>query len=246
MRTLSRVLKLPRDGSRRAEPAGTHAMTTSFRTLSKFPEPGTLAAARALLLELAPTTGAVPFDSWTSLATICDTGWLPAARRPSAALARVTRRRLRVLATPPLSFAAFARLPAGEGPVHLQGTCAALSGGGGSAPLWSVETVVAADGSRQLAEQGNDFLLSLPGGDGSRAGRRRPPGQRRRSTNRRRRVGVRLRRRDRRPQRPGAVGARSGRARARAALRLRAAAAGVSAAWAHDRRGTLKRQHGPR
>jgi hypothetical protein len=143
-------------------------LTTSFRTLSKFPEPGTLAAARALLLELAPSIGAVPFASWTSLATICDTGWLPAARRPSAALARVTRRRLRVLATQPLPFAAFTRLPAGEGPVHLQGTCAALSGGWGSAPLWSVETIVAADGSRQLAEQGNDFLLSLPGGDAVR------------------------------------------------------------------------------
>lgn len=140
-------------------------MTTSFRTLSKFPEPGTLAAARALLLELAPTTGAVPFDSWTSLATICDTGWLPASRRPSAALVRVTRRRLRVLATAPLSFAAFARLPPGEGPVHLHGTCAALSGGWGDAPLWSVETVAAADGSRQLAEQGSDFLLSLRDGE---------------------------------------------------------------------------------
>ena len=140
----------------------------SFHTLSKVPEPGTLAAARALLLELAPTTGEVPFDSWTSLATICDTGWLPASRRPSAALARVTRRRLRVLATLPLSFAVFARLAAGEGPVHLHGTCAALSGGWGSGPLWSVETVVAGDGSRQLAEQGNDFLLTLPGGDNVR------------------------------------------------------------------------------
>jgi hypothetical protein len=122
-----------------------------------------LAAARALLLELAPSTGAMPFASWTSLATICDTGWLPASRRPSAALARVTRRRLRVLATAPLSFAAFARLQAGEGPVHLQGTCAPLSAGD-SEPLWSVETAVADDGMRQLAEQGSDFLLSL--GDG--------------------------------------------------------------------------------
>ena len=59
-------------------------------------------------------------------------------------------------------------MPAGEGPVHLQGTCAALSGGWGGAPLWSVETVVAADGSRQLAEQGDDFLLSLPDGDAVR------------------------------------------------------------------------------
>jgi hypothetical protein len=139
-------------------------LTTRFRTLTKFPEPGTLAAARALLLELAPSTGAVPFDSWTSLATICDTGWLPASRRPSAALARVTRRRLRALATAPLSFAAFARLQVGEGPVHLQGTCAPLSAGDG-APLWSVETAVADDGMRQLAEQGSDFLLSLPDGE---------------------------------------------------------------------------------
>jgi len=140
-------------------------LATRFRTLTKFPEPGTLAAARALLLELAPSTGAVPFDSWTSLATICDTGWLSASRRPSAALARVTRRRLRVLSTTPLSFAAFARLQAGEGPIHLQGTCAPLSAGDSSAPLWSVETVVADDGVRQLAEQGSDFLLSLPDGE---------------------------------------------------------------------------------
>jgi hypothetical protein len=139
-------------------------LTTRFRKLTKFPEPGTLAAARALLLELAPSTGAVPFDSWASLATICDTGWLPASRRPSAALARVTRRRLRVLATAPLPFAAFASLQAGEGPVHLQGTCAPLSAGETSAPLWSVEPAIAADGVRQLAEQGGDFLLSL--GDG--------------------------------------------------------------------------------
>jgi hypothetical protein len=137
---------------------------TSFRTLTKFPEPGTLAAARALLLELAPSTGAVPFDSWTSLATICDTGWLPASRRPSPALARVIRRRLRVLVAAPLSFAAFARLQAGEGPVHLQGTCAPLSAGAGE-PLWSVATAVADDGVRQLAEQGSDFLLSLRDGE---------------------------------------------------------------------------------
>jgi hypothetical protein len=140
-------------------------LATRFRTLTKFPEPGTLAAARALLLELAPSTGAVPFDSWTSLATICDTGWLPASRRPSAAVARVTRRRLRVLSTTPLSAAAFARLQAGEGPIHLQGTCTPLSAGDASAPQWSVETIVAANGQRQLAEQGSDFLLSLPGGE---------------------------------------------------------------------------------
>ena len=140
-------------------------MTTRFRTLTKFPEPGTLAAARALLLELTPSTGAVPFDSWASLATICDTGWLPASRRPSAALARVTRRRLRVLTTAPLSFAAFAHLQAGEGPVHLQGTCAPLSADESNAPLWSVEAAVADDGVRQLAEQGSDFMLSLPDGE---------------------------------------------------------------------------------
>jgi hypothetical protein len=141
-------------------------LTTRFRTLTKFPEPGTLAAARALLLELAPSIGAVPFDSWTSLATICETGWLPAARRPSAAQARVTRRRLRVLATAPLSFAAFARLQAGEGPVHVRGTCAPLSASDSDAPVWSVEAVAAdaAQGPRQLVEQGSDFLLSLPDG----------------------------------------------------------------------------------
>jgi hypothetical protein len=133
----------------------------SFRTRSKFPEPGALANARALLLELAPP---MPFDAWTSLATICDTGWLP-ARRPSPALARVLRRRLRVLASAPLSYAAFARLESGQGPVHVRGTCGTLASGADAAPLWSVEIVAADDGSRQLEEEGSDFLLTLAGGE---------------------------------------------------------------------------------
>ena len=117
----------------------------------------------------------------------------------------------------------------------------------GAAPLWSVETVAAADGSRQAGRAGERFpAVAARRRTCSRAGGRRPHGQRRCSTNRRCRVGVRLRRRDRRPQRARAVSARSGRACTRAALGRRATAAGVSAAWAHDRRGTLKRQHGPR
>lgn len=134
-------------------------MTTGFRTLSRWIPPGTLSAARTLLKELGP----VPVGSWTSLASICDTAWLPAVGRSSPALARVARRRLRVLATAPLSFAAFARLEVGEGPVHVSGTCDPLPGG--DELVWRVETAVRKDGARRLLQQGNDFLLRTPDGE---------------------------------------------------------------------------------
>jgi hypothetical protein len=133
-----------------------------FRSVSPFPAAGALSRARALLLELAPAGLAIPFDDWESLATICDTGWLSVPR--GAAAARVARRRLRLLSSSPTSFAAFAALRGGDGPVHLRGTCAALPGHAAAAQLWRVEVRDDAAAGRTLIEEAGDFLLS--GADG--------------------------------------------------------------------------------
>ena len=85
-------------------------------------------------------------------------------RRPSTAMARIARRRLRVLASRPLAFAAFTALRAGEGPVHLRGRCAPLPGHG-AAPIWRTEERDDAADGRLLIEEGHDFLLSIDGGD---------------------------------------------------------------------------------
>ena len=60
-----------------------------FRTVSKVPAPGALSRARAWLLEAAPDA-LVSFDSWTSLACICESGWLAPLRRPSTARRRAS------------------------------------------------------------------------------------------------------------------------------------------------------------
>lgn len=140
-----------------------------FRSEAKFPPPGALARARAWLLELAPGALTI-FDSWASLASICDTGWLSALRRPSSANARIARRRLRVLASRPLTFTAFAALRVGAGPVHLRGTCAAVAGGDAGARLWRVDVRDDESDGRLLVEEAHDFLLSVSGPDGSAAG----------------------------------------------------------------------------
>ena len=133
-----------------------------FRSVSRFSAPGALSRARALLIELGPYVPAIPFEDWRSLAALCGTAWLAAAsRRPSAAGDRVTQRRLRVLGSCPTSFAAFAGLRAGVGPVHLRGTCAALPGAEGAGTLWQVETGEDVDAGRVLIEEASDFLLSL-------------------------------------------------------------------------------------
>jgi hypothetical protein len=116
-----------------------------------------------LLLELAPLPLAVDFDDWASLAGICDTGWLLASQRPSAATERIALRRLRALAALPLTFGAFDARRPGDGPIHLRGTCAPLPGQDMAAALWSLE-VAQAQATRVLIEEGNDFLLSLDGG----------------------------------------------------------------------------------
>jgi hypothetical protein len=135
--------------------------------VSKLPAPGALSRTRASLLELAPDALGI-FDSWASLASICDTGWLSALRRPSAATARIARRRLRVLTSLPLSFPAFGAMRSGHGPLHLRGTCAALPGHDATAPLWRVELRDDAEQGSLLIEEGRDFLLSV--GDGAAAG----------------------------------------------------------------------------
>ena len=102
----------------------------------------------------------MPFDDWASLATICETAWF----RVTAATARVARRRLRLLTSSPTSFTAFAAMRAGDGPLHLRGTCAALPGHDPGAALWRVEARDDAATGRTLIEEGSDFLLSGPGG----------------------------------------------------------------------------------
>jgi hypothetical protein len=129
--------------------------------VSRFPAPGALSRARALLLEAAPVGLAIPFDDWTSLANICDTAWLAAARRPSTATARIARRRLRLLASAPVALDVFAAARAGEGPMHLRGTCAALPGHDPTAALWRVEAQADPTDGRTLIEEARDFLLSV-------------------------------------------------------------------------------------
>jgi hypothetical protein len=127
-----------------------------FRSVSKFPAPGALSRARALLLELGPAAPAMPFEEWTSLATICETAWF-------AAMARITRRRLRLLTSQPLSFAAFTAMRSGEGPLHLRGTAGTLPGHPNGA-LWRVEVRDDVDAGRALIEEAHDFVLSLDDG----------------------------------------------------------------------------------
>jgi hypothetical protein len=144
-----------------------------FRSVSRLP-PGALSRARASLLELAPDALGI-FDTWASLASICDTGWLSALRRPvnphspHSATARIARRRLRVLTSLPLSFAAFGAMRSGDGPLHLRGTCAPLPGHDPTVPLWRVELRDDAEPGGVLIEEGHDFLLSVVDGDSATA-----------------------------------------------------------------------------
>ena len=128
------------------------------------PPPGSLPRVRRLLLGLMPLPLANAFADWASLAAICDTGWLLASRPASAATERIAQRRLRALAARPSSFATFAALRPGHGPVHLRGTCVALPGKDAARALWWLEVGEQADLGRVLIEEGNDFLLSVEGG----------------------------------------------------------------------------------
>jgi hypothetical protein len=135
-----------------------------FRRVSKYPPPGALSRARTTLFGLAPDALAV-FDTWTSLACICDTGWFVASRPgdPFSATSRIARRRLRALTALPLALSTFAGLRQGEGPVHLRGRCASLPGQ--TAALWSTEARDDPATGRVLVEEAHDFLLSIDGGE---------------------------------------------------------------------------------
>jgi hypothetical protein len=131
-----------------------------FRTVSKVPAPGALARARALVRRLGLRSGTLPIDKWQSLAAIWNTGWLPAGASDSPALADITSRRLRALASRPLSFDAFVARRAGEGPLHLQGYCSAVSRQY-PATLWRIDERDDASEGRVLIEEGHDFWLAV-------------------------------------------------------------------------------------
>jgi len=136
-----------------------------FRSVSPLPPAGALARARRLLLGLMPLPLGNAFADWASLAGICDSAWLLGSRRPTAATERIARRRLRTLAARPISFASFAALRPGEGPVHLRGTCAPLPGRDAAGTLWRLDVADQADGGSVLVEEASDFLLSVDGGE---------------------------------------------------------------------------------
>ena len=122
----------------------------------RFPDPGALSRARALLLEAGVP---VPLGSWEGLATICDTAWLPVTGRPSPAVARVVRRRLRRLVSAPLTLAGASALPRGTDVVHLRGVCAPLAPARAESILWRVDRVRDEDGL-WLVEAHHDFALT--------------------------------------------------------------------------------------
>ena len=125
----------------------------------RFPDAGSLARARALVLEAGVE---LPFSDWASLATLWGTAWLPVTRHPSPAAARALRRRLGRLgrlAPEPRTLAV-----AGAGKrvadlVHVRGRCAALPGRAAAPELWRATTVRDETGS-WLVEEGWDFLLT--------------------------------------------------------------------------------------
>jgi hypothetical protein len=142
----------------------------AFRSVRKPPAPLVLSRARGLVRKLGAGSILLPLDSWQSLAAIWGTGWLPAALSDSGALADVTMRRLRVLASLPISFAGVGARRPGSGPLHLQGTCAALPGHDPSASLWRVEEHEDATEGRLLVEEAQDFLLSVARGPAEEGG----------------------------------------------------------------------------
>ncbi|SRR6266508_3817235 len=127
-----------------------------METRRRFPEAGALARARALLLEAGL---AVPMNDWASLATICDTPWLPAPRRTTASAMRIARRRLQPLCAPPVALGALETMPRGE-VLHVQGAVQPLPGRPPvAATLWRTRTERASDGV-WLVEEGEDLLLA--------------------------------------------------------------------------------------
>jgi hypothetical protein len=121
-----------------------------------FPDAGSLARARALVLEAGAR---LPIEDWASLATIWGTAWLPVTRHPSPAAARALRRRMASLSAAPRTLAG-AAVGAGAGEViHVRGRAAALPGRPASSELWRVATIKDGAGS-WLLEEGRDFQLT--------------------------------------------------------------------------------------
>ena len=87
-----------------------------------------------------------------------------AAAAPVDRLARIARRRLRVLASRPLAYAAFAALRAGDGPMP-PARALRVAARPRRAPVWRTEERDDAADGRLLIEEGHDFLLSVDGGD---------------------------------------------------------------------------------
>ena len=132
-----------------------------FRTaVEGLPAPGALSRARALLLELAPlvrsrsTTGrrwrasATPAGC-AAAATVAGDG---AHRAPAAA--RCWRRSRS-------SFAALRGLRAGDGPVHLRGTCAALPGATRRAPVCGAVESATSGANGRAADRGGQRLPAV-------------------------------------------------------------------------------------
>jgi hypothetical protein len=128
----------------------------------RFPDAGSLARARAQVLEVLEGGVELPFRDWASLATIWGTGWLPVTRHPSPVAARALRRRLgrlgRLASAPGTLAAAGAGTRVAE-LVAVRGRCAALPGRPATAELWRAAKV-RDDAGSWLVEEGWDFQLT--------------------------------------------------------------------------------------
>ena len=142
--------------------AGRTPLEGGFRAVTRFPDPGKLSRARVLVLELGIP---IPLESWESLASICDTAWLAGAQRVSPGIARIMRRRLRVLGSQPFTYSAAAAALGGGTPDpparHLPAPAGEPHGG---ACVWQRQAVYDDEGRRWVVEEGHDFMLAT--GDG--------------------------------------------------------------------------------
>jgi hypothetical protein len=100
----------------------------------------------------------LPARAWTDLATLCDTPWLPALGWGTAAAARLLRRRLLRLSSPPLTVEAAAARARGE-LVHVAGEVAPLGAARAGGALWQVTRAEDVAGA-WLEEEAEDFLLT--------------------------------------------------------------------------------------
>lgn len=126
-----------------------------------------LARLRAAMLEVAVAgdpllaRALVGFNEWRFLVPLCESAWSDGARRTSWSARRQLARRLRVLGTRPVGWAAVEELPVGA-PVHLCGVARAMPGRSRS-HIW-VNRTTSTDNVRCLVEEGDDFFLEMDGG----------------------------------------------------------------------------------